>query len=158
MKRLSFITRFKIYYRLLVVEKSLQKCLTFNKSSTLKCKFPDFWLIAWKLSKFIIPFFKPFVVWKMTWGIRQMFTKALESLRTGTLMGFFYPMQKMFDLKRYRGVMYYHNEKWCKIWTGIGLFFQNWHSNLTNFDPSTGMPQSVLLWWASFDQSIYCLS
>ena len=30
-------------------------------------------------------------VWKMTWGIRQIFTRALESLRIGALMGYFYP-------------------------------------------------------------------
>ena len=32
-----------------------------------------------------------FVVWKMTWGIRPIFTRALESLQIGPLMGSFYP-------------------------------------------------------------------
>ena len=31
------------------------------------------------------------VVWKMTWGIWQIFTKTLKSLKIGTLMGSFYP-------------------------------------------------------------------
>ena len=31
------------------------------------------------------------VVWKMTWGIWQIFTRALESLKIGTLMGSFNP-------------------------------------------------------------------
>ena len=30
------------------------------------------------------------VIWKMTWGIWQTFTRALESLKIGTLMGSFY--------------------------------------------------------------------
>ena len=34
-----------------------------------------------------------------------IFTKALKSLKIGTLMGFFYPKQKMYELKIYRGVM-----------------------------------------------------
>ena len=32
-----------------------------------------------------------FIAWKMTWGIWQIFTKALESVKTGTLMGSFCP-------------------------------------------------------------------
>ena len=31
------------------------------------------------------------VIWKMTWGIWHVFTRALESLEIGTLMGSFYP-------------------------------------------------------------------
>ena len=36
---------------------------------------------------------------KMTWGIWQIFTRALESLKIGTLMRSFYPNQKMYELK-----------------------------------------------------------
>ena len=31
------------------------------------------------------------VVWKMTWGIWQIFTRAIESVKIGTLMGSFCP-------------------------------------------------------------------
>ena len=34
----------------------------------------------------------------------------------------------MYELKILRGVMCYDNEKWCKIWIGIDLSVQNWHS------------------------------
>ena len=30
-----------------------------DKASPWKCKFPDLWLLAWKLNKFLTPFFKP---------------------------------------------------------------------------------------------------
>ena len=30
-----------------------------DKSSTWKCKFWDFWLLAWKITKFLMSFFKP---------------------------------------------------------------------------------------------------
>ena len=33
------------------------------------------------------------------------------SLKIGTLMGFFYPKQKMHELKIYRGVLCYDNEE-----------------------------------------------
>ena len=67
------------------------------------------------------------VVWKMTWGIWQIFTRALESLKLGTLMGSFNPI--------YRGVMSHDNEEWCKIWRGVHLPFQNWHGQFEEFLP-----------------------
>ena len=73
-------------------------------------------------------------VWKMTWGI-------------GTLMWSCYPKQKIIELKINRGVMYHDNEEWCKIWRGFGLSYQNWHHNLTNFDPSTPISQKFALQW-----------
>ena len=36
---------------------------------------------------------------KTPWGICQLFTRAIESLKIGTLMGFFDPKQKMYVLK-----------------------------------------------------------
>ena len=84
-------------------------------------------------------------IWKMTVGIWQIFTGALESLKIGTFMGSFHPKLKMYELKIYRGVMYHGNEELCKIWRGIDSSFQNWHQNLTNFDPTTQMSQTFAL-------------
>ena len=33
----------------------------------------------------------------------------------------------MFELKKYRGVIFHETEEGCKIWRGIDLSFQNWH-------------------------------
>ena len=40
-----------------------------------------------------------FVVWKMTWGIWQIFTRALESVKIGNLMESFCPKEKKYELK-----------------------------------------------------------
>ena len=72
---------------------------------------------------------------KMTWGIWEIFTRALESLKIGTLMGFFCPKLKMYELKIYRGVMCHDNEEWCKNWRGIDLSVQNWHEEFDEFWP-----------------------
>ena len=40
------------------------------------------------------------------------FTRALKSLKIATLIGSFYPKQKMLKLKTYRGVMCHNNEEW----------------------------------------------
>ena len=91
------------------------------------------------------------VVWKMIWGIWQIFTRALESLKIWTLMRSFnpkykkyelqnsdfdeilHPNYKKYELKIHRGVMYYSNEEWCKIWRGTDLLFQNWHEESNEF-------------------------
>ena len=52
---------------------------------------------------------------KKTREIWQIFTRALKSLKIGTLMGFVYPKQKMYELEIYGGVMYHDNEERCKL-------------------------------------------
>ena len=52
---------------------------------------------------------KRFLVWKMTLGIWQIFTRVFESLKIWTLMGFFNPKQKKHELKIYRGLMCHDN-------------------------------------------------
>ena len=54
---------------------------------------------------------------KLTSGLKkdmriwQIFTRALESVKIGTLMGSFRPKKKRYDLKIYREVMCHDNEK-----------------------------------------------
>ena len=75
------------------------------------------------------------VVWKMTWEIWQIFTRALKSVKIVTLIGSFSPKQKMYELKIYRGVMDHDNEEWYKMWRGIDLSFQNWQEEFDEFWP-----------------------
>ena len=79
------------------------------------------------------------VVWKMTWGIWHIFTRALKSFKIGNLMGSFYPKQKMCELKIYRGVLCHDDEEWWRRIDGEELTcrFKINMRNLTNFDPST---------------------
>ena len=79
---------------------------------------------------------------KLTFGLENN-TKNLAnfhqstraSLKMGTLMGFFCPKLKIFELKIYRGVMCHDNEEWCKNWRGIDLSVQNWHEEFDEFWP-----------------------
>ena len=43
-----------------------------------------------------------------------------------TLMDSFWPKCIMFELKKYRGVMFDGTEEWCKIWMKTKLCFQKW--------------------------------
>ena len=86
------------------------------------------WCKIWKKNRL--------VVWKMVWGIWQIFTRALESLKIGTLMGSFYPKQKMYELKVYKGVMCHDSEEWCKKYGAeLTCRFKIDLRNLTNFWP-----------------------
>ena len=60
------------------------------------------------------------VIWKMTWEIRQVFSRAL---RTGTMMGSFNTNLKTYELKIHRGVICHDNEELGKIWRGTVLSF-----------------------------------
>ena len=44
-----------------------------------------------------------------------------------TFMGFSWPKYKMFELKKYTGVMFDGPEDWCKIWRKTDLCFPKWH-------------------------------
>ena len=39
----------------------------------------------------------------------------------------------MFDLKRYRGVIFHDTQGWCKIWRKTDLWFGKWHKDMANF-------------------------
>ena len=82
---------------------------------------------------------------KLTWGIWQIFTRALKSLEIGTLMAYFYLKLKTNELINCGGVMCHDNDEWCKIWRGIDLSVQNWHEEFDNFDQSTQKSQKFAL-------------
>ena len=72
---------------------------------------------------------------KMTWGIWQIFTKAVESLKIGTLMVSFCLKLKMYELKIYRGVICHGSEEWYKIWKGTDLSVHSRHEEFDEFWP-----------------------
>ena len=41
----------------------------------------------------------------------------------------------MFDLKKYRGVIFHDTEGWCKIWRKTDLWFGKWHKEYGKFLP-----------------------
>ena len=52
-----------------------------------------------------------------------------------TLMGSFWAKYILFDLKRYRGVIFHDIEEWCKIWRKTDLSFGKWHEEFGKFSP-----------------------
>ena len=50
-------------------------------------------------------------------------------------MGSFWAKYILFELKKYRGVIFHETEERYKIWRGIDLSFQNWHREFDKFWP-----------------------
>ena len=51
------------------------------------------------------------------------------------LVGSFWAKYILFELKKYRGVIFHETEEGYKIWRGIDLSFQNWHKEFDKFWP-----------------------
>ena len=64
------------------------------------------------------------VVSKLTQGIWRILTWELESLKIYTLMGCFWANYIMFELKKYRKVMFDCTQDWYKVCRKTGLCFQ----------------------------------
>ena len=48
-------------------------------------------------------------------------------------MGSFYAKYILFELKKYRGIIFHETEEGYKIWRGIDLLFQNWCKEFDKF-------------------------
>ena len=59
----------------------------------------------------------------------------------------------MFELKKYRGVMFDGTEDWCKIWRKTDLCFQKWHEEFGKFSPEHLKVSKLGLWWDPLIQS-----
>ena len=95
------------------------------------------------------------VVWKITWGIWQIFITTLGSVKIGTFMGSFCPKYKMHELKIYKGVCVMTLKNDAKFEEELTCRFKIDMRNLRNFDPSTRKPQKCALWLVPFDLKKY---
>ena len=59
----------------------------------------------------------------------------------------------MFELRKYRGVMFGDTEYSCKIWRKTDLGFQKWHEEFGKFSPEQLKVSNLGLWWDPFIQS-----
>ena len=63
----------------------------------------------------------------------KFWPEHLKVSKVSTLMGSFSAKYILFELKKYRGVIFHETEKGYKIWRGIDLSFQNWHKEFEKF-------------------------
>ena len=65
----------------------------------------------------------------------KFWLEPLEVSKMFILMCYFWAEYILFELKKYRGVIFHDTEEWYKIWRGINMSFQNWHGEFDEFWP-----------------------
>ena len=69
------------------------------------------------------------------------------------LMGSFWAKYVLFELKKYRGVIFHDTEEWCKIWRKTDLLLGKWHEKYGKFSPEQWKVSKLELWQDAFVQS-----
>ena len=75
-----------------------------------------------------------------------------------TLMGSFWAKYILFELKKYREVIFHRTEEWCKIQSKTDLWFKKWHEKFGKFSPEHLKVSKLRPWWDPFVQSRKCMS
>ena len=70
--------------------------------------------------------------------------------KTFILMSFFWAKYILFELKKYRGIIFHETEEWCKIWRRIDLLFQNWHKEFDKILPEHSKASKIVILMSSF--------
>ena len=67
-----------------------------------------------------------------------------------TLMGSLWAKYILFELQRYRGVIFHETEEGYKIWRGIYFYFQNWHKEFDKIWPKHSKILKIFILMGSF--------
>ena len=67
-----------------------------------------------------------------------------------TLIGSFWVNYVLFELTKYRGVIFHETGRGYKIWRGIDLSFQNWHKEFDKFWPEHSKVSKIFTLMGSF--------
>ena len=65
-------------------------------------------------------------------------------------MGSFWAKYLLFELTKYRGIIFREPEEWYKIWKGIELSFQNWHKEFDKIWPVYSKISKMFMLMGSF--------
>ena len=76
----------------------------------------------------------------------EFWPKHLKISKISTIMGCLWPKYIMFELRKYRGVMFDGNEYWYKIWRKIDFCFQSWHEKFGKLSPEHLKVSKLGIW------------
>ena len=72
-------------------------------------------------------------------------------------MGSFWGNYVLFELKKYRGVIFDDIEEWYKIWRKTNMWFGKWQE-FGKFSPEHSKESKLGLWWDPFVKSWKCMT
>ena len=67
-----------------------------------------------------------------------------------TLMGSLWAKYVLFELKKYRGIIFHETEEQYQIWRGIDLPFKNWHKEFDKIWPEHSQVSKIFILMGSF--------
>ena len=87
-------------------------------------------------------------------SVRNLTNLNLSTQKIFTLMGCFWANYLLFELKKYRGVIFHDTEEWCKIWINPDLMVSKmaWGIGWTFIRAPKSL--KIVHLWALFVQSI----
>ena len=86
-------------------------------------------------------------------------TRALKkSKKLFCLIGSLWPKYILFELQKYRGVIFHDTEELCKFWRKTDQWFKKRHEKFGKFSPEHLKVSKLELWWDPFVQSRKCMS
>ena len=88
----------------------------------------------------------------------EFWTEFLKVSQVCTLIGSYCAKYLIFDLKKYRGVIFHDTEELCKIWRKIDLWFGKWHEEFGKFLPEHWKVSKLELSWDPFVKNRKCMS
>ena len=93
-------------------------------------------------------------------GIRNFYKfwpEHFKGSKMFTLMGSFWGNYVLFELKKYRGVIFGDIEEWYKIWRKTNMWFGKWQE-FGKFSPEHSKESKLGLWWDPFVKSWKCMT
>ena len=93
-------------------------------------------------------------------GIRNFYKfwpEHFKGSKMFTLMGSFWGNYVLFELKKYRGVIFDDIEEWYKIWRKTNMWFGKWQE-FGKFSPEHSKESKLGLWWDPFVKSWKCMT
>ena len=149
----------KIYKTCTFICSYCAKYLMFNLKKVQRSYLSWHWMVMQNLKKNWL------VVWKMIWGIWQIFTRALQSLKIGTLMGPLIQNRKRVSLKLQRtfatwqwGMIQNLKRKWLvisKLTWGICQILTRALESLKKFHFNMALLSKVYVVWTKEVQMSY---
>ena len=89
----------------------------------------------------------------------KFWPELLKVSKILTLMGSFWVKKYiLFELKKYRGVIFHGTEGWCKIWRKTDWWVEKWREKFGKFSPEHLKVSKSGLWWDPFVRSRECVS
>ena len=110
---------------------------------------PDDWCKIWRKTN------RQFQKWQ---EFGKIWLKRSKVFKTCTFICSYCEKCLMFDLKKFRGVIFHDTEEWCKIWRKTDLSFGKWHEKFGKFSPEHSKVSKLEIWWNLFVQSRKCMS